>query len=83
VNARSQDRLGWRTDDFLVVGDRTADACRKLAGQVKRSFTVSDLEPPPMVAERVFACPGEPHDRAQPPSFESPFDRDDAMLFEL
>jgi len=35
------ERLGWQTDDFLVVGERTAAAPRKLAGQVKRSFTVS------------------------------------------
>src|SRR5712691_1699975 len=35
------ERLGWQTDDFLVVGERTAAAPRKLAGQVKRNFTVS------------------------------------------
>src|SRR5262245_61012203 len=35
------ERLGWQTDDFLILGERTAAAPRKLAGQVKRSFTVS------------------------------------------
>src|SRR5947199_8484920 len=35
------ERLGWKTDDFLIVCDRTAAATRKLAGQVKRNFTVS------------------------------------------
>lgn len=35
------ERLGWHTDDFLIVCDRTGAASRKLAGQVKRNFTVS------------------------------------------
>jgi hypothetical protein len=34
------ERLGWHTDDFLVVC-QSSDAPRKIAGQVKRSFTVS------------------------------------------
>jgi hypothetical protein len=34
------ERLGWDTDDFLVVGT-FGDVQRHLAGQVKRSFTVS------------------------------------------
>jgi len=34
------ERLGWNTDDFLIIGER-AETTRKLAGQVKRSFTVS------------------------------------------
>jgi hypothetical protein len=33
--------LGWNTDDFLVVGENGAGSRRKLAGQVKRTFTVS------------------------------------------
>jgi hypothetical protein len=35
------ERLGWQTDDFLVVSERTGAPHRKLAGQVKRSFSVS------------------------------------------
>lgn len=35
------ERLGWHTDDFLIVCDRTGAASQKLAGQVKRNFTVS------------------------------------------
>ena len=36
------EHLGWRTDDFLIVCKRPGEAAvRKLAGQVKRSFTVS------------------------------------------
>src|SRR3954453_22298866 len=38
------ERLGWNTDDFLVVGDTGAGVRRKLAGQVKRSFTVSSAD---------------------------------------
>ena len=34
------ERLGWHTDDFLVVCT-SGDVSRRLAGQVKRSFTVS------------------------------------------
>ena len=34
------ERLGWHTDDFLVVGT-FGGVSRHLAGQVKRSFTVS------------------------------------------
>jgi hypothetical protein len=33
--------LGWNTDDFLVLGETGAGTRRKLAGQVKRTFTVS------------------------------------------
>ena len=33
--------LGWHTDDFLIVGESAPGQQRKLAGQVKRSFTVS------------------------------------------
>lgn len=33
--------LGWHTDDFLLVGESAPGKQRKLAGQVKRSFTVS------------------------------------------
>ena len=32
---------GWHTDDFLIVCERPGAVVRKLAGQVKRSFTVS------------------------------------------
>lgn len=35
------ERLGWHTDDFLIVCERPGAASQKLAGQVKRSFTVS------------------------------------------
>ena len=35
------EHLGWHTDDFLVVGQNGSDQYRKLAGQVKRNFTVS------------------------------------------
>ena len=33
--------LGWHTDDFLVTAEDAAGHERKLAGQVKRSFTIS------------------------------------------
>lgn len=35
------ERLGWHTDDFLIVGQNGSGDRRKLAGQVKRMFTVS------------------------------------------
>lgn len=35
------ERLGWNTDDFLVEVDVGLGARRRMAGQVKRSFTVS------------------------------------------
>ena len=35
------EHLGWHTDDFLVVGKNRSGQLRKLAGQVKRTFTVS------------------------------------------
>lgn len=35
------ERLGWHTDDFLIVGERGSGHRRKLVGQVKRAFTVS------------------------------------------
>ena len=35
------EHLGWHTDDFLVDGQNGSGQCRKLAGQVKRTFTVS------------------------------------------
>jgi hypothetical protein len=35
------ERLGWNTDDFLVVGENGLGSRRKLIGQVKRTFTVS------------------------------------------
>ena len=35
------EHLGWHTDDFLIVCERPGAVGRKLAGQVKRSFTVS------------------------------------------
>ncbi len=40
VNFQTE-HLGWQTDDFLIVCERTGAAAQKLAGQVKRSFTVS------------------------------------------
>lgn len=39
------ERLGFETDDFLVLGARTDGSHRKLLGQVKRSFTVSSSDP--------------------------------------
>ena len=35
------ERLGWQTDDFLIVCERPAAGPQRLAGQVKRHFTVS------------------------------------------
>src|SRR2546426_1945131 len=35
------EHLGWHTDDFLIVGESGSGKRRKLAGQVKRTFTVS------------------------------------------
>ena len=35
------EQLGWSTDDVLIIGDEGEDRRRKLAAQVKRSFTVS------------------------------------------
>lgn len=35
------EHLGWNTDDFLVVGEAGSGIQRKLAGQVKLTFTVS------------------------------------------
>lgn len=36
------EHLGWRTDDFLIVGQKTGSGeSRRLAGQVKQTFTVS------------------------------------------
>jgi len=35
------ERLGWHTDDFLIVGQTSSGKRRKLAGQVKQTFTVS------------------------------------------
>lgn len=35
---------GWKTDDFLLVGQTPSGVKRKLAGQVKRHFTVSSID---------------------------------------
>src|SRR5713101_24859 len=35
------ERLGWQTDDFLIIGERPGGLSPKIAGQVKRNFTVS------------------------------------------
>src|SRR5258706_10293766 len=35
------EHLGWSTDDFLIIGQNGTGSHRKLAGQVKRTFTVS------------------------------------------
>lgn len=44
VEVRSQTKhLGWHTDDFLITAEDPAGGERKLAGQVKRSFTISAL----------------------------------------
>ena len=38
------EHLGWCTDDFLVIGQNGCGATRKLAGQVKRTFTISAID---------------------------------------
>src|SRR5688572_6980818 len=38
VNLQTE-HLGWHTDDFLIVGENGSGDRRKLAVQVKRSFT--------------------------------------------
>ena len=38
------ERLGWSTDDFLVVGENSSGSQRKLLGQVKRTFGVSSTD---------------------------------------
>ena len=38
------EHLGWHTDDFLVVGQNSGSSIRKLAGQVKRTFTISSVD---------------------------------------
>jgi hypothetical protein len=38
------ERLGWNTDDFLIVCERTGSEPRRLAGQVKRGFSVSTAD---------------------------------------
>ena len=35
------EHLGWHTDDFLIVGQNGSGGYRKLAGQVKQTFSVS------------------------------------------
>jgi hypothetical protein len=35
------ERLGWQTDDFLIICERTGGLPQKVAGQVKRNFTIS------------------------------------------
>lgn len=35
------EHLGWQTDDFLIVCERSGTSVQKLAGQVKLNFTVS------------------------------------------
>src|SRR5712691_1694274 len=35
------ERLGWQTDDFLIICERPGGAPQKLDGQVKRNSTVS------------------------------------------
>jgi hypothetical protein len=36
--------IGWKTDDFLIIGESGSGGQRKLAGQVKRTFTVSTTD---------------------------------------
>ena len=38
------ERLGWHTDDFLIVGLDDIRNQRRLAGQVKRTFTISTAD---------------------------------------
>ena len=33
--------LGWKTDDFLIIAQDPTGTERKLAGQVRRGFTIS------------------------------------------
>src|ERR1700689_1466975 len=40
VNFQTEN-LGWNTDDFLILGQDSSQAKRRLVGQVKRTFTVS------------------------------------------
>src|SRR4051794_27675721 len=37
-------RLGWHTDDVLVVGETASGTRRKLVGQVKRAFSISAID---------------------------------------
>jgi hypothetical protein len=43
VNFQTE-HLGWHTDDVLVVGKNGEGQLRRLAGQVKRTFTVSAID---------------------------------------
>lgn len=36
--------IGWKTDDFLIIGESGSGSQRKLAGQVKLTFTVSAID---------------------------------------
>ena len=38
------EHLGWHTDDFLIIGLDDAQSQRRLAGQVKRTFTISTAD---------------------------------------
>lgn len=38
------ERLGWQTDDFLIVCDKAGAVSNRLFGQVKRNFTVSSSD---------------------------------------
>jgi hypothetical protein len=38
------EHLGWRTDDFLVIGQNGSGATRKLAGQIKLTFAITAID---------------------------------------
>ena len=38
------EHLGWHTDDFLIIGLDDTQSQRRLAGQVKRTFTISTAD---------------------------------------
>lgn len=64
------ERLGWHTDDFLVVCENNLGRKRRLACQVKRSVTISsedeDFQKVIQDAWKDFTNPG---------TFQEPFDR--------
>ena len=60
------ERLGWRTDDFLILCERPGAAAQKLAGQVKRSFTVSAGDDDCKKAIQDFWNDFKSHDRFSP-----------------
>jgi hypothetical protein len=64
------EHLGWRTDDLLVVGVNGAGGRRRLAGQVKRTFTVSSKD---LDCRKTFS--GFWHDFSEVSRFDRSHDR--------